>query len=223
MIDYKKLFKQLLSELNEVTDLEVITSEIGKGTAAAEFTDIENSFRMKLTKDIYEFYSQVGFVNIEWRFKKPLQLDEQEYVVDGKINILPLHDVFWGVDDLGWGNILWFDHMENATKQKMRKLRPFDFFDEEDNGCISFQRNETDVSPNLVLYSTDNGYYPLKLNIESYLKLLLQTKGISRWPFLLVKAPINENEIFMATMKTFLPLLFKNNKEYDLFMKNMNL
>lgn len=211
----------MLSELNEVPGIEIMVQEIGAATATDEFKDIEDAFDLKLTKEIHEFYSQIGFVRIEWKFSKPLMWKGNEYPVDGKINILPLHEVFWGKGDLGWGNVLWFEHMEAKVMQSMKSLRPFDFFDPEDNGCISFHLKKEVVASELVLYSTDNGFHPLKLNIGSYLQLLLQTKGIYRWQFLLVKARANENEIFKATMKGFLPLLFKN-KDYDLFMKNIN-
>jgi hypothetical protein len=36
----------------------------------------------------------------------------------------------------------------------------------------------------------------------------------------LVKVPINENEIFQATMSDFLPLLIKDKKEFERFRKN---
>jgi hypothetical protein len=58
------------------------------------------------------------------------------------------------------------------------------------------------------------------LDIEEYCDLLTQTKGLDQSQYLLVKVPINENEIFQATMSDFLPLLIKDKKEFERFRKN---
>ena len=218
MKKYRELFERIISDLEGYSEISIKEAEIGYPSPIDEFKQIESDFQIQLSEDIKAFYPEIGFVNISWSFKHELEIKGKRYQVNGKIYILTLHDSFYGFDNLGWQDVLWFKDLED--QEKMKNLRPFDFYDMEENGCVCFNIDDNKVEKDLIIYSTSEGYHPIKLNIEEYCDLLTQTKGLDQSQYLLVKVPINENEIFQARMADFLPLLIKDKKEFERFRKN---
>ena len=222
MKNYQQLFTELINHLRSMVEIEVTVALLMPPVTENELDEIEQDFEIALNEDIRTFYKQVGGVSISWEFKDSMSLPNNEkYIVHGNINILPVHDVFWGKNDLGWHDILWFENMDVKFRKKLMSLRPFEMFDKEDTGCVCFCIEKKRVRKGLFLYSVDNSLLDINIDLNIYLDLLIASSGIFRWQYLLTKDSYNlSNEIFKNSMSKYLPKVIYKMK-FDEFIKKM--
>lgn len=118
-MDYKKIFNQIVSDIEANPYLELIVSEFNEGLNAKELskTKIElydslGYFKNILLNPIFDFYSQYNGLKIKWKISSSLDdksydklledftdwdipnLDNKRDLEVGSINILPFEDVF---------------------------------------------------------------------------------------------------------------------------------
>jgi hypothetical protein len=182
-------FKELVYELENHPRISVIENNIDPAISEKKISEIEEDFGIVLDRSISDFYQQIGGFDLEWSVSinssDKSQLEESDQII-GSIHLLPLEQVFAGRNDDEWFNDLWFDWMDEAQRESYQKIKPFDYFDDQDSGCVCFQRQNGSLNSELQYHSVDYGINNLQSDFSTYITLLLETRGFFRWQFLIV-------------------------------------
>jgi hypothetical protein len=204
MRNYIKKFDELAKEVESNQLLELTEFEKKIPLSKQDLEDIKANLKTDLDDSILEFYHQMNGLTLIWRIKPDLAKDEREfrktrdryndYYINwpedeteenpfAKINLLPLEYCLAKRD---WQDIIVplpeeTVEFENATykhSEFVKLLKPFDLFS--DYKCMAFFMEAGNLEPKVVMLSD---YYiewdeSRITNFESYLEMLLATKGI---------------------------------------------
>lgn len=187
MTNYRDKFEVMIRELENHSRINVLENHIDPSIDEKKISEIEEDFDIRLDKPISDFYQQVGGLKLEWSvsLEDEAQIDTSDQIT-GSVHLLPLEQVFAGWNDDEWFNDLWFDWMDEARRESLKKLKPFDYFDNQDSGCICFKLQDGILNSNLQYNSVDYGINELQADFSTYIDLLLETRGFFRWQFLTV-------------------------------------
>ena len=183
-----------------------------------------------LSDKIREFYEQVAGIRIEYGpnikfFDTPITLlpEDVEMFPDavvntaesicrrnpslrGYINIPQLEALINGPDGKKWEGILWFDHMEDESREMWQQYLLFDYSVSECGVMLKLENNR--IEDNLYFYYMDNEEpIDLGIGIEKYLMMAYKVKAFNGWQYALAKHP-SDNGLSLKRMKHYLPQMF---------------
>jgi hypothetical protein len=178
-------FGAVLDDLGSNPLIRVDAHHVHPPTGADAIAAIEEEFGVALPGSIRDFHRQMGGLELRWTSSVGTAVEGVP--ARGSIRLLPLEQVFAGRDDDEWFGDLWFDWMDESSKEALRALKPVDYFDQDDSGCTCLQVGSGVVQPRLRVHGVDHGVRVLDLGFEEYLELLVRTRGFHGWPLLLVE------------------------------------
>ncbi|MBD2080956.1 hypothetical protein [Leptolyngbya sp. FACHB-17] len=188
MMNCMKRFEAMISELENHPRINIIKNNSYPAINEEKIAEIEEDFAIKLDYSVSNFYQQVGGLELEWSAdleEDEAQLQGADQII-GSIHLLPLERVFAGWNDDEWFNDLWFGWMDEAQSEPFKRLKPLDYFDGQDSGCVCFQRENGRLNSKLKYHSVDYGINELRSDFSTYIDLLLDTRGYFRWQLLIV-------------------------------------
>jgi len=205
---YIKIVEKIIQDIENNDQLEIINKDYRLNYEDKE--DIMFYFQEQgysLCESLLNFYSQIQLIDISWKLVEHhnlLSLDDNAISVMGRINILPYHIMLNGKgDDDNWRGTIWFDEEEEGAKRALKKLKPFDYFYNDDSGCICALVKAHKIIDDFKLFGDEAGLIETKLNLDRYIKLLAKSRGFLMWQEIVV---IKNN-----------PLL----EEYNFYMKQL--
>lgn len=204
MENWLKRFKELESEINNHPLLEITKSVYNKGLMDENLDLVEKMENILLPPEVRHFYKQANGLQISWKFKESIGQDDYANIAEmyndydyflyydgersqlkdviGNVNILRIEHCFLDdyreryfddSEDNDWTlNFFGKDYPGNSFG---KELRPFDLID--DYYCTAFV-----LCRNFEVMLLSNYYIAWDIsrliNFNTYLELVLQTKGI---------------------------------------------
>ncbi|MFP4101712.1 hypothetical protein [Coleofasciculus sp.] len=206
--------EKIAKEIDKHPYLKLIKFEYNEPLTRDDIRDfVEAEFEIELPAQFKEIFTQINGFRLEW---EAIATPDGNYIdsaleVMGRIDIQDLYTIFEGPRGNEWKDIIWTDKMPSEEKEEMKGLKPFDFFDPDDGGYICLALDSTNNLANyMVLRSVDYNIRYLNIGIETYLDLLLHTRGYYRWQFFL-NDPISDLynfQVKLKQIKLFLPGYF---------------
>jgi len=184
MKDFFKAFSELKAQLENNKLIGVTEFIMDEGLDSYDLEMTEDEFGVKMPDDVKEFYKTIAMVNFLWVLKEDSGIEllphDQAGNVNGKVNILDFYTMVSGKQGDAaepWKDTLWFDGIADSH-ERIRDLRPFDFFDNHNGECVGFLRSELDKG-NTALYLRDDrsSIVPADMTIEEYVDYVIKCKG----------------------------------------------
>lgn len=162
----------------------------------------------RIEPSVLDFYEIANGLEVKWEAVDPA-LKESDMV--GRIKINSFKQV---VKD--WSGVVFFDR--DPADSPRRKFFPLDFF--ADEAAVGFSTMEG--WRNMVyLYKFEGDLIPLYVNFESYLSLMIQTRGCYYWQYLILEILEKQENVMSGRIKQFLPQLFPD-FTFDAFQRSFN-
>ncbi|MEB3358292.1 MAG: SMI1/KNR4 family protein [Synechococcales bacterium] len=210
MNNYLNRFTSMLDEIRSQAKINIKTYCFYPPFSKAQIAEIERDFDVVFHESISNFYQQIGGFRLEWISSD--EVEDEAFRVSGSIHLIPIEQVLSGWENDEWFNNLWFDWMDESQKKDLKRLKPFDYFNNDDSGCTCFRLKDKTLDRNLQLHSVDYGTHQLDFGFEVYLEKLLKTRGFYGWQFLLAKdreSLFNYEDLY-AFFHSQIPQLFPN-------------
>jgi hypothetical protein len=214
MNNYYEHFQELRKQLESNPLIEIDHFEMEEGLSNANILMIEEEFKIIVPESIKMLYREVSSVDFLWLLKDgadvPLLDNDSFGSVNGKAYIPDLYTVFDGIGNStgkdAWKNFFWFpDSMDNETIEENKKVRPIDFFDNNNGECVCVLKEESKfIKDDLYLRYEDGEILPLDLTIDTYIDLLTTTFGFVNFQSAYMSRKSYENK----KMKYYLPRIF---------------
>lgn len=206
----KNFKEKILKIADKVVESKIIDDyhySFGKGLSDFELTDLEKNFNIKIDNKIKELYSQVNGVKIDWVVKgnslNGINSSPKEDIT-GSINVLDLENLLSGYNKSHpWKNILWFDFTDDKLRKDLIDIRPFDFYNRDNNECIVFKIEDNILSSKMKYYSLNHGFMNFNFTLEKYVDYLQLACGFLFWQ----RALIFKGK-YLKELKHYLPQIF---------------
>ncbi len=163
MKNYLERFKAMVKELEDNPKIIVKRFEIKPPATEAELASVEG--KIKLTRDMVDFYTEANGLELEWELK-----DSVNQSTSGNVNLLPVQNVFGD-----WKGAIYFDWEGGDT---FKALHPVDFFVPE--ACAAFNLDGSE-NPEIYYHYCGEEMESMKIKFREYLELLLKSRGFWYW------------------------------------------
>jgi len=139
-------------------------------------------YKDKLPSSLQGFYSITNGYSWEWEADIPTRSEGEKMTERGIINIQDLVELFDEniLVNLSGDRNYYIEGEEHFSKTG--QFLPVDYIEDICVGVFS-KENSDDM---MYFYDFGIGFYPLKVNFESYLKLAFMARGYMMWPYVLV-------------------------------------
>lgn len=209
MENYLRKFRSMVQELKEKPQIEIVKYNVNSPIEESEIIEIEKKYNISLIGNIKELYRQANGLWLEWTLNQTESEENNCKDISGSIHVLQLDQVFGGWDGKEWHDDLWFDWMDKEEKKRMKRLKPIDYFDNDDSGCVCFIVENGNFHQNLVLHSVDYGINKMGINFKTYLEMLLKTRGLFRWQYMISsKKNLYNYDAFYRSFHKCMPQIF---------------
>ncbi len=148
------------------------------------FPIIENSIGVKFEENIKAFYGKMNGVNIIWDYNKNIA---------GEINIIPIMDAMLEEYDKSWkSDMKAIKSLDDPKFQAfIQKLFSLEIYDTTADGTLRVvmeidKTTKKPQSPKLWLWHLAGERFPLTLDFEKYIQMLLKTRGFYGWPYFFI-------------------------------------
>jgi hypothetical protein len=205
----KKIIEQLTNmvkaiRLNE--HLHVSYADIKPGYSKEELLEMGEGLDIKYSDDLLLFYSMVGEISLTWTAdaNKVSNIPADDIPnLTGSIQILNPFDMIMGKTGTRWKDVLWFEDMDDKTKNEIKSFAPFDFQSTE---LISgFKIEKGTLSKDMYNLASNAGIAATGFELEKYLNYLVQTKGFSYWQNIIPDKSSDEYARFITHMPALFP------------------
>lgn len=195
MMTYVDRFRALADELSRHPDIQLESFEVRPPAPPDVLATLP------LTPAMRNFYAAANGLVLRWT-AGPRFANEGHVV--GRIDLIKIEDVFGS-----WEDVLYFEF--DPPDSALRLLKPIDAFVEEARACL---RWDGSANPKVVFHGGGSTIYPLEVDFNGYLELLLRSRGLWYWQKA-IAAPelVNEYAPMCGEEKVFwsvAPRLFPN-------------
>ncbi len=185
--DYRERFEASLAPLGQDTRFSGVSLTLGGPMETAVLARARKELGHHLPESMAALYGSMNGLSASWTMarsgKDPLT---------GDIHLLPLEEALGGPEGMAarrWNHrvfedILWFEDYPAKTKKFLKsckRFQPIRGFSAE----IVLRLGEGVAPPELYLLHRDQ-YFPLGVDFDRYLQLLLETRGTGYWQYLLL-------------------------------------
>ena len=162
----------------------------------------------RIEPTVLDFYEIANGIEVKW---EAADAELRGLDMTGRIKIDAFRQV---VKD--WSGVVFFDR--DPADSPRRKFFPLDFF--ADEAAVGFSTMEG-MRSMMYLYKFEGDLIPLYVSFESYLLLLLQTRGCYYWQNLILEILEGQENEMSGRIKQYLPRLFPD-FSFDTFKKLFN-
>eukprot|EP00995_Heteronema_vittatum_P013241 NODE_932_length_1133_cov_212.978782_g645_i0.p1 GENE.NODE_932_length_1133_cov_212.978782_g645_i0~~NODE_932_length_1133_cov_212.978782_g645_i0.p1 ORF type:complete len:281 (+),score=48.44 NODE_932_length_1133_cov_212.978782_g645_i0:227-1069(+) len=163
--NYVDRFCKMLDKLAARKDIEILRVGFGCPALPQEIAAASQAREDgRLPKGVGHFYDQLGKFELEWMASSVPGLGD----VRGAVRIHSITEVF-----SDWKGVTWFEFDGGDT---YAGVQPVDFFAAEQ--CVAFRGDK------LYLHCIGESLWPLPLDFEQYVEIVLKTRGLPCWALL---------------------------------------
>jgi hypothetical protein len=181
-----KQFETLFRSLADNPQIITTNMHQQRGLSLDELTAISNKYEVDIPSPVAKFYRQMDGASLEWEVRRETTIKPLTKVLPdalwGSFLIHDLDTLLGGSDDYPlWEGLLWFDDPELGPQNEHKRLRPFDFFAEDDTECGCLFVNHGKLTTTVYLHSVEDGIRPLSIDLQTYIDLLIASRGFYGW------------------------------------------
>ncbi|MBG1267341.1 hypothetical protein [Nostoc sp. WHI] len=207
-MDYRHFFISLLERLQSNSYIDVQHQWIGESTDSFLLDVTLASLNFKIPEKLLEFYRNVDGLKIIWTCDLEQHGTLDKYNKDdsnfsGRLEILPFQDMV--KFDPKMKSRVWTQFLDEEEREELNKFRYFDYND--DNIRVGFIfDNESSEEDMVFIEQESEGFCPVNLSFDDYIRVMLSTKGFQGWQHTLFYKESSTN--FVEKMKFYLKQLF---------------
>lgn len=210
MEELKLNLEKLSLEIGLKEYLQTPFSIVGYELEKKEIELILEKKNIKIHNDIFILFQNFKKIEFSWYLSKDMgdfQLNKinDTDIIRGRFSIYSLNDILNGINGEGWKNVIWFDSMSEIKKNEMMQYFPFDMGLSEETVVLKCENGYIDNKLFLLSIYEDE-IIDLNLDINSYMELLLQSKGFEFWLRAYRDRDSEQHKKFMH----YIPQLFPN-------------
>ncbi len=180
-MDYRKLLRHLIDELQANPGVLVGDAYLGEGLTNREMREQAGEHGLKLAEPVREFYSQIDGAIIQWRLKPEAAASIRLRGGDGA-NVIRGEASFYMLNEMlpEWANLRGTPFDEGLKdKGRIRRFRPFDKNVEE--AFAGFVVEGKQVGPGIYYLRQGEDLAPLAAGPEEYVRALVQARAFQWW------------------------------------------
>ena len=180
----KNKFIELETQLPTIESCNLLHNEIGKESNTLDWkmmlsgTDME---KVIFPEPIISLLNELNGVKLDWEIDEqaieiPFEKNFPE-IVQGRIWLLDPSEMI-GMHSMGMWKETLNHHSDSNSNTGDEILLPFDYYFPDYSGCACFRIRNNILEENIVFHSKKFGFYYSQINLDDYLKIILQTKGL---------------------------------------------
>lgn len=176
--------QQMAEEIKLNPLLELTAFTILPGIERKKILEKEEEYSVKFDEEIVDLYEALGGLKFKWKLRNGAAIElKNKEMVEGSCWLLEPDTMMMGFDGRHWLNELWNEAMPKEKKEFKSNLKILDYFGSDNVDAVCLEIRDDQITPNLWVNDLDFDAHPLEIDLEKYLDLIIESRGMWGWQF----------------------------------------